>query len=558
MIKINEIVVLKDGFLIKASGIEDQTESQLIKTFLLVFNQSRNHIIVTEIAEHINKKEKKCSQKYLLEKLGLNRSEIYNSFYYDLIKSKRRLQSKNYAFTLYKKLSRKIRTEEIEDIKIRDEFIQAFIQCENKPNGSEKGIYYWLGDSDTTEIKFKTTETVTSFGAVPPKDIKKESDEKVKSKIQQQDEKEDTKNALLEKVNNLDTDFNYAESLLEALPALPQYEVVGRKNDIIKITEILKKAIHCNEQRYKNKLCIIHGLPGVGKTTLSIVLSHDKHIQSLFKDGIIWTALGMTPDLLILFHNRALPLNSKELKGASSIEEAELILSKLLRKRNFLIVVDDVWNLRDIKPFLRLSKNTTTILTTRLTEIAYLLTLNPEEIHKLDILSDAESLRLLKELVPSVLKKHPTECKELVNALEGLPLAIRVAGHLLRKQNEYGLSVPNLLRDLKEGRQLLEAKPPGDMRALTTESSPTVAALLKRSTDSLTSQARKCFSFLAHLPSRPARLKLQDLVDVWDVDDPENIAKELLDFGLIEPLSEEGIFSIHYLMILLADSLFTD
>lgn len=377
---------------------------------------------------------------------------------------------------------------------------------------------------------------------------------------------EDTvKNEVLSKtvntqINNgiIEPSFNYAESLHITLPPLPQYEIIGRKKDLEKITEILKNSVHFKKEKFKQNIGVVQGLPGVGKTTLSILLCHDPNIKSLFKDGIIWTVLGKNPDPRRIFKNIVSSLNLKELNYANSIEEAELILGKLFRKRNFLIVVDDVWNLQHFKPFLRLSKLTPILLTTRLPDIAYRVTLNAEEIYKLDILSESESLLLLKELVPTVVKNFSSKCKELVVSLEGLPLAIRVAGHLLRMQSIYGLSVPKLFNDLKKGSNLLKAKTPNDIQYLTTESSPTVAALLKRSTDSLTPQARRCFSFFGHLPSSPAHIDYTELSKIWNVEDPDIILNELLDFGLIEPFSEKDKLYVHYLMTLLAESLFID
>lgn len=42
----------------------------------------------------------------------------------------------------------------------------------------------------------------------------------------------------------------------------------------------------------------IHGLGGIGKTTLVTALAHDEDIQKRFSDGVLWATLGQEPDIL--------------------------------------------------------------------------------------------------------------------------------------------------------------------------------------------------------------------------------------------------------------------
>ena len=66
-----------------------------------------------------------------------------------------------------------------------------------------------------------------------------------------------------------------------------------------------------------------------------------------------------------------------------------------------------------------------------------------------------EALELLKQLAPSVVAQHPNECLVLVHELEGLPLALQVAGRLLNTEANYGFGVVELIEDLRE-REMLE------------------------------------------------------------------------------------------------------
>src|SRR4051812_23653321 len=44
----------------------------------------------------------------------------------------------------------------------------------------------------------------------------------------------------------------------------------------------------------------IHGLGGIGKSTLAAALAHDPEVLVHFPDGVLWVTLGQRPDLLSL------------------------------------------------------------------------------------------------------------------------------------------------------------------------------------------------------------------------------------------------------------------
>src|SRR5262249_49047201 len=97
-----------------------------------------------------------------------------------------------------------------------------------------------------------------------------------------------------------------------------------------------------------------------------------------------------------------------------------------------LLIVDDVWNEADAAPFVQARGSGCAILiTTRLNSVADAITPKPEAIYNLPVLTEENALKLMGILVPSVVKQHQDECRELVGALECLPLALHVAGRLL-------------------------------------------------------------------------------------------------------------------------------
>jgi hypothetical protein len=161
----------------------------------------------------------------------------------------------------------------------------------------------------------------------------------------------------------------------------------------------------------------------------------------------------------------------------------------------------------------------------------------------------------LQKLAPNVVLQHPDASRELVRELEGLPLAIQVAGHLLNVEASYGFDVSQLLVELRDGAKVIEAKAPADRSDLANETTPTVAALLQKSTERLDPLTRDCFAYLGAFAPKPATFDLEAMKDVWEIDDPKPIARQLVDRGLLEPVG--GRFQMHALLVSHARSLFT-
>jgi hypothetical protein len=155
-------------------------------------------------------------------------------------------------------------------------------------------------------------------------------------------------------------------------------------------------------------------------------------------------------------------------------------------------------------------------------------------------------------------QQYPSQCEDLARALEGLPLSLQVAGRLLNAESGIGLDVPSLLRDLRDGTRLLEATAPADLTELERETEslriPTVAGLLRKSTDLLDPHTRECFAWLSAQEASPVEFDRRILQRLWRVGDPDAVARTLADRGLIEPVGD-GRFRMHALLVLHAKSL---
>ena len=174
------------------------------------------------------------------------------------------------------------------------------------------------------------------------------------------------------------------------------------------------------------------------------------------------------------------------------------------------------------------------------------------------VLKEEDALTLLKELAPTVVEGYPKESLVLVQGLEGLPLALQVAGRLLNAEANRGFGVVELINDIKKGAKLLEAEAPADRTDLVNETTPTIAALLQKSLDLLDEKTRDCYAYLGVFAPKPATFDLEAMKFVWQVEDAKPVVKILVDYGLLEFVPEMERYQMHALLVMLAKTLLTD
>jgi hypothetical protein len=301
----------------------------------------------------------------------------------------------------------------------------------------------------------------------------------------------------------------------------------------------------------------------VGKTTVATALAHDPEVALVYPDGVLWTSVGQTPDLLSGLAHWGLALGTDELLRLKTVQDAKERLAAILRERRMLLIVDDIWEVQHATAFMVGGRYCATLITTRLAIAAQDLAGPAGDVYKLDVLKDQEALRLLEQIAPSVVKKHLRECRELVRELEGLPLALQVAGRLLNVEASRGWNVSDLLGELHEERtRILEGPAPADMGDFVNQTTPTVAALLRKSTDRLDAQTRERFAYLGVFAPKPATFDPEAMAAVWKVEMPQTkqTADELVARGLLEPVERSGSvrFHMHALLVSLAKSLCTE
>ncbi|HYY99559.1 MAG TPA: NB-ARC domain-containing protein [Pyrinomonadaceae bacterium] len=343
------------------------------------------------------------------------------------------------------------------------------------------------------------------------------------------------------------------------VPQMPGLVFVGRDESLREVIDL----IGVGSESPDNSLTVVRGWPGVGKTTLVAVLSRDQAVREAFPDGVLWTSLffgehqltqsALEHKLLSLMAGWGRVLGTDSLLRVPTVGEVTAQLAAMLRNKRMLLIVDDVWHQGHAAPFIQASGSRCAVLaTTRLPEVARQLASGHGKVYQLPVLTEEHALRLLRILAPAVVQSHQQECRELLHELEYLPLSIHVAAGLLKAEAELGLDVVDLIAEIRSGAALIQATAP--VNRTENGTTPTIAALLRRSTDVLDEEARDCFAFLGAFAPKPATFDLEAMASVWERGDPKPMVRKLASHGLIEYVGD-GRYQMHALLVQHANSL---
>jgi len=174
----------------------------------------------------------------------------------------------------------------------------------------------------------------------------------------------------------------------------------------------------------------IHGMGGIGKTVLAKALTEDEAVQQAFPDGIVWITAGRERRRDFVEEMREV---AKALGDDISRSENDLACEHQYRtmfaNKAALVVVDDVWNINDLKPLLAESPRSRFLFTTRDASIGRFVAARELTAQ----LMDREQAReLLAAWAGVPVADLPAEAEAVTAECRGLPLALSVLGAMLR------------------------------------------------------------------------------------------------------------------------------
>ena len=144
-------------------------------------------------------------------------------------------------------------------------------------------------------------------------------------------------------------------------------------------------------------LTVLRGAAGMGKTTLAQVVARRDEVVDAFYDGILWVTLGTQPKLVEIINDLCWELDDEH-KPLAELASAQSALHKRLENRRCLLIID-VWRLSDLEPFIRRASSVTTLVTTRIAEVAR--KANDAARLKVEQMTQDQATRLLLATIPA-------------------------------------------------------------------------------------------------------------------------------------------------------------
>lgn len=312
---------------------------------------------------------------------------------------------------------------------------------------------------------------------------------------------------------------------------LPHDAFVGRET-------FLHEVLDCFQ---RGGVCALYGLPGVGKTTIAQVLVHHAETLRLFPDGVLWISLGPTADTEseLLRVAALLQVPESERSGAKGSKALAQVVQCSLGSRRVLLVIDDAWSVEETLAVCIGGPNTTTLVTTRLPEVAFALYgSTPLLVPELD---EQQSHLLLERFIPQVGEASQESVAALMQAIGGLPLSLTLIGSYLRSQSVGGQHrrIQAALAHLTDAsaRLHLAGQPSGSPGPASS-----LASVIAVSDEHVSEQARQALRALSVLPAKPDRFSEAAALAVTA--QGVEVLDELVDAGLLEGAGD-GHYRLH-------------
>ena len=275
---------------------------------------------------------------------------------------------------------------------------------------------------------------------------------------------------------------------------------------------------------HSRRVAAVHGWPGVGKSTFVAALCRDVEVLKHFSGGVIFLPVGPSPDVRRLAEEVCTALGIPAPPG-TTLAVLRGRIAEVLSQRSALVVFDDVWEDHHIAPLLLAGDGSALLVATRRLDVAARLSTGPEGPLKLGLLCQEDSLELIATRAPGVVEEHEVACREMARALDGLPLALRVAADLLRMESEAGFDISDLLDELTRAARVLGEEAPHDAEGGAEGAVTTVRFLLRKSIERLDEETVRRLARLGVLPPKPLSFDVWAAQDVWG-DSPKDSGPE--------------------------------
>jgi DNA-binding SARP family transcriptional activator len=247
------------------------------------------------------------------------------------------------------------------------------------------------------------------------------------------------------------------EARATARPSQLPFDIADFTGRAVEVAELTRRL---SEEATGSRLCAVYGKPGAGKSTLAMHVAH--RVRAEFPDGQLYASLRgvqtvrSDPAEVLAGFLRALGVPDTSIP-AELAERAQLYRT-MLADRRILVVLDDAFDERQVRPLLPGGHRCAALITSR----ERLGALGGAAQLDLHVLGDAEALQLLDRIVgDGRVAAEPAAAGEIVRLCGHLPLAVRIAGARLAARTRWPLQ--RLADRLKVQHRVLQELTIGDL-----------------------------------------------------------------------------------------------
>jgi hypothetical protein len=197
-------------------------------------------------------------------------------------------------------------------------------------------------------------------------------------------------------------------------PPLPAY-YVSRAN----VIDDLRNRLLAEATVGTLPMTAVHGMGASGKTTIAAAIAYE--LREHFTDGVLWVEVGQRPqesDLQAKANEWISALGGSEV----NLRKAFSCLRDILIDKSVLLVVDNVWETKDAKPFLVGGPKCHVLITTRLADVVED---SGSYTYELPDMTRQQSFELLeRRLDRKIEEAERSDAELLITAVGSLPLAL--------------------------------------------------------------------------------------------------------------------------------------
>ncbi|ONI20351.1 hypothetical protein PRUPE_2G011000 [Prunus persica] len=281
----------------------------------------------------------------------------------------------------------------------------------------------------------------------------------------------------------------------------PTETIIGRNEDKNAIKQLLFDTI--SEENVS--IISIVGFGGLGKTALAQLLFNDLEVQTYFELKM-WICVSNVFELEILV-KKIIQSATNDIAKSVEIDQLQKELRKIIDRKRYLLVLDDVWNDNREKWFglqnllMGGGKGSKILITTRSEKVAKIT--DTSKPYNLRGLSEEQSWFLFKKMAFQD-GKEPTSStikalgEEITRKCKGVPLAIRTIGRMLYTRDpetEWSAFKNNKLSTIRQEEN-------------------DILPTLQLSYDVLPSHLKHCFAYCSLSPP-DYKIPVENLIRLW-------------------------------------------